>query len=232
MRVTVVGCSGSVPGPDSPCSCYLVEQDGFRLLLDLGSGSAGPLQTYVAPADVDAVVVSHAHDDHWSDLVHLGYLRTLPSTYRPLTVIGPSDAPQVLRRHPDAFDFSVAAPGPRTLGPFTVRLAKVDHGECWATRVDDRLCYTADTAPCDALDELAAGCRVLLAEASGSDVDGPLRGHLTAGDAGRLAARSGARLLVLTHLRPWHDRAALLAEAAAVAGCPVVLATPGLQLHP
>jgi len=147
-------------------------------------------------------------------------------------VIGPSDAPQVLRRHPDAFDFSVAAPGPRTLGPFTVRLAKVDHGECWATRVDDRLCYTADTAPCDALDELVAGCRVLLAPLSGSDVDGPLRGHLTAGDAGRPAARSGARLLVLTHLRPWHDRAALLAEAAAVAGCPVVLATPGLQLHP
>lgn len=146
------------------------------------------------------MVVSHSHDDHWSDLVHLGYLRTLPSTYRPLTVIGPSDAPQVLRRHPDAFDFSVAAPGPRTLGPFTVRLARVDHGECWATRVDDRLCYTADTGPCDALDEFASGCRVLLAPLSGSDVDGPLRGHLTAGDAGRPAARSGARLLVLTHL--------------------------------
>ena len=105
MRVTVVGCSGSVPGPDSPCSWYLVEQDGFRLLLDLGSGSAGPLQTYVAPADVDAVVVSHAHDDHWSDLVHLGYLRTLLSSYRPLTAkaspdSGPSRPSRTCRADP------------------------------------------------------------------------------------------------------------------------------------
>ncbi|MFC8943216.1 MBL fold metallo-hydrolase, partial [Streptomyces griseoincarnatus] len=52
MRLTVVGSSGSVPGPDSACSCYLVEQDGFRLLLDLGTGAVGPLQRYVAPADV------------------------------------------------------------------------------------------------------------------------------------------------------------------------------------
>jgi ribonuclease BN (tRNA processing enzyme) len=60
---------------------------------------------------------------------------------------------------------------------------------------------------------------------------GPLRGgHLTAADASRLAARSGARLLILTHLRPWQDHAELLAEAARHASCPVVLATPGSSL--
>ncbi len=34
MILTVIGCAGSVPGPDAACSCYLLEHDGFRLLLD------------------------------------------------------------------------------------------------------------------------------------------------------------------------------------------------------
>jgi ribonuclease BN (tRNA processing enzyme) len=101
--------------------------------------------------------------------------------------------------------------------------------ECWATRIDDALCYTSDTEPCAELDELARGSGVLLAEASGLDGD-LLPRHLTAGDAGRLAARSGARLLILTHLRPWQDHERLLAEAAAIAPCPVILAQPGLRV--
>jgi ribonuclease BN (tRNA processing enzyme) len=108
MRLTVVGCSGSVPGPDSACSCYLVERDGYRLVLDLGTGAAGPLQRHVAAADVDAVIVSHVHGDHWSDLPHLGYLRTLSTPYHPLPVVGPSDMPEVLRTNPDVFTASVA----------------------------------------------------------------------------------------------------------------------------
>jgi ribonuclease BN (tRNA processing enzyme) len=233
MRLTVVGSSGSVPGPDSACSCYLVEQDGFRLLLDLGTGAVGPLQRYVAPAEVDAVVVTHAHGDHWSGLVDLGYLRTLPDAgpMPPLPVHGPANLSPVVRENPTVYAVTATAPGVRRVGPFDLRFAAVEHVEhSHAVRVDDALCYTGDTAPCAALDELAAGCEVLLAEASG--VLGPLRGgHLTAADAGRLAARSGARLLVLTHLRPWQDHAELLAEAAHHASCPVVLATPGLSLE-
>jgi ribonuclease BN (tRNA processing enzyme) len=116
------------------------------------------------------------------------------------------------------------------MGPLAVRLARVDHGECWATRVDDALCYTADSGPCAALEELADGCTTLLAEASGLDADGPLPKHLTAGDAGRLAARSSAKLLILTHLRPWQNHMAVLDEAAQFAGCPVLLAYPGLRI--
>ena len=68
MKLTVVGCSGSGPGPESPASCYLVEQDGFRLVLDLGNGSFGALQGVVDPASVDAVFLSHLHADHCLDV--------------------------------------------------------------------------------------------------------------------------------------------------------------------
>jgi ribonuclease BN (tRNA processing enzyme) len=51
MRLTVLGCAGSFPGPESACSAYLVEADGFRLLIDFGSGSLSALQRY---ADMNA----------------------------------------------------------------------------------------------------------------------------------------------------------------------------------
>lgn len=229
VRLTIVGCSGSAPSAFSGCSSYLLEHNGFRMLLDAGSGSAGPLQRWLAATDIDAVIVSHAHSDHWVDLTQIGYYRERAGS-PPLPVIGPSDLPEVVWTNPEVFAATRAETGNRTLGPFVVRLALVDHGECWATRIGDALCYTADSAPCHALDELAAGCRTLLAEASGLDADEPLAGHLTAGDAARLAVRSGTELLVLTHLRGWHDHNALLAEAAAIAHCPVLLASPGLRV--
>ncbi|MFC8943246.1 MBL fold metallo-hydrolase, partial [Streptomyces griseoincarnatus] len=157
-----------------------------------------------------------------ADLLELGYLRTLPDVgpLPPLPVHGPANLRTVVRENPTVYAPTDLAPGERRVGPFDLRFAATEHIEhSHAVRVDDALCYTGDTAPCAALDELAAGCEVLLAEASG--VLGPLRGgHLTAADAGRLAARSGARLLVLTHLRPWQDHAELLAEAAHQPGCP------------
>jgi ribonuclease BN (tRNA processing enzyme) len=232
MLLTVIGCAGSVPSPDSPCSCYLVEQDGYRLLLDLGTGAAGPLQAHCAPEQVDLVVISHLHGDHFRDLNPLAYLRRRVGA-APLPVIGPADLAESLgyRERVAELDITMAQPGKRSAGPFALTLAAVEHGhlEAYGVRVD-ALCYTGDTSPGEAVDQLAAGCQVLLAEASGFDAK-PHRKHLTAGDAGRLATRSGARLLVLTHLRPWLDHKRLLAEAAAHADCPVVLATPGLRLQ-
>ena len=64
MKLTVLGCSGSLPGPDSPASGYLVEEDGYRLVLDLGHGALGALQQHVEAPDVDAIVLSHLHGDH------------------------------------------------------------------------------------------------------------------------------------------------------------------------
>ena len=72
VRLTVVGCSGSYAGPDSPASCYLLEADGedrtWRILLDLGNGALGALHNYTDPLGIDAVALSHLHPDHCLDL--------------------------------------------------------------------------------------------------------------------------------------------------------------------
>lgn len=230
VRLTVLGCAGSIPAPDMACSSYLVEADGYGLLLDCGPGSAGRLSGVVAPAEIDLLLVSHTHSDHYNDLSQLWSMRARAGA-GPLRVVCASDMPALVWENPDGFAATAATPGPLDAGPLAVSLARVDHGECWAVRVGDALCYTADTAPCAAIDALADGCRVLLAEASGLDAFGPLPGHLTAGDAARLAVRSSAALLILTHLRPWQDHRALLDEAASIATMPVLLAQPGLSLR-
>lgn len=68
MKLTVVGCSGSFPSADSACSSYLVEADGFRLLLDMGNGALGELQRHVGLYDLDAIFLSHLHADHCIDM--------------------------------------------------------------------------------------------------------------------------------------------------------------------
>ncbi|HEY2792810.1 MAG TPA: MBL fold metallo-hydrolase [Micromonosporaceae bacterium] len=226
MRLIVLGSAGSAPGADRPCSGYLVEHDGYRLLLDLGPGASMTMLRHVAAADIDAVILSHLHSDHYSDLSQMFRLR-VEATREPLPLYGP---PGVESRF-DGFAVTETTGGEMALGPLAVRLAEVVHIEhTLATRIGDALCYTADTEPCAAIEELADGARVLLADACGSDSRGPMRGHLTAGDAARLSVKSGAKLLILTHLRPWDDHALLLAEAAAIATCPVILALPGLTV--
>ncbi len=207
----------------------LVERDGKSVLLDIGSGSIGPLQRLTDVGSLDALVVSHAHQDHCADLSQLTYLRARAGS-DVLPVVAPVDLPLGVD-FASRLAVSTAREGAWDIGPMRMRLTRVEHTEdSWAVRVDDSLCYTGDASAGAALDGLAEGCRVLLAGASAFDSE-EHPGHLSAGDAGRLATRSRARLLVLTHLRPWNDPAALLEEAAGHADCPVVTAATGLRVH-
>ncbi|HET7430919.1 MAG TPA: MBL fold metallo-hydrolase, partial [Nocardioides sp.] len=95
MRLTVVGCSGSFPGPQAAASCYLVEADHdgrtWRILLDLGSGAYGSLQRYADPLSIDAVFLSHLHADHCLDLTGYYVVRRYhPAGHQPrIPVWGP-----------------------------------------------------------------------------------------------------------------------------------------------
>src|SRR5581483_215884 len=66
--LTVLGCSGSYPGPAQACSGYLLRCQGTVIWLDAGSGTLANLQRHVGLAEVDAVVLTHEHPDHWSDI--------------------------------------------------------------------------------------------------------------------------------------------------------------------
>jgi ribonuclease BN (tRNA processing enzyme) len=231
VLVTVIGCSGSFPGPNSPASCYLIQADGYNLLLDLGSGALGPLQRHIGLYDVDAILLTHLHADHCLDLC--GYWvarRYAPEGPKPrIPVYGPDGVAARMARAYDlepepgmseVFDFRTLEPGAFPIGPFTVTTAPMNHVvESFGFRVEHggaSLAYSGDTGECEALVDLAGGVDLLLAEASFVERPGlPDDLHLTARQAGEHAARAGVRRLVLTHLVPWNDDQDSLAEAKA-----------------
>lgn len=231
MRLTVIGCSGSFPGPESPASCYLVEADGFALLLDLGNGALGPLQRHIDLYDVGAVLLSHLHADHCLDLCGYWVARKYApdGAKPPIPVYGPEGVAERMARAYDlepepgmneVFDFRTLRSGTFDVGPFRVTAAPMSHPvEAYGFRVEHggaAIAYSGDTGACDALVELARDADLLLAEASFLDRPNlPTDLHLTGRQAGEHAARAGARRLVLTHLVPWNDSASTLAEAKA-----------------
>lgn len=243
MRLTIVGCSGSFPGPGSGCSCYLVEAEGFRLVLDMGNGALGELQRHAGPYDVDAVLVSHLHGDHCLDLCSYYVARK----YRPegvpprVPVYGPEETADHLARASgltsaegmrEVFDFRALEPGRLEIGPFAVTLERVNHPvETFGVRVQhggSALAYSADTGVSDALTRLAGHADALLCEASfheGRDSASGL--HLDGRQAGEHAARAGVERLVLTHLPPWNEPDRSLAEASGAYGGPISLAGTG-----
>ncbi len=247
MRVTVIGCAGSFPGPDSPASCYLLEAEGFRLVLDLGNGALGALQRYAELVSIDAICLSHLHADHCVDLGAYWVARQYaPDGPRPpIGVYGPrGTAERVagfggegLAAVRARFGFVELAPGAFEIGPFRVAVDHVNHPvETFGFRVEHagwRLAYSGDTGESEALVRLAEGADLLLCEASFLDGPGYRPNlHLTARQAAEHAARAGVGQLVLTHLVPWNDRDRTLTEASQAYRGPLSLAASGLALGP
>jgi ribonuclease BN (tRNA processing enzyme) len=227
MKLTVVGCSGSFAGPDSPASCYLVEESfegrTYRLVLDLGSGAIGALQRYCDLRDVDAIALSHLHADHCFDVSGMyvvckyhpdGALPRIPilapagTAERLALAYGIEEPPGMTEQ----FDFQECVDGGTVqLGPFTITTRLVDHPvTAYALRVatDTRtLVYSGDTGPTDALVELADGADVFLCEASFVEsADNPPNLHLTGAEAGDCATRAGVGRVLITHIPAWTDR--------------------------
>jgi ribonuclease BN (tRNA processing enzyme) len=243
MRLTMVGCSGSIPGPYSAASCYLLEADGFRLVVDLGNGAVGALQRYTALNRVDAVALSHLHADHCLDMCPLWVARTYaPEGALPrIPVYGPAGTAERIARANDdpdltsSFDFVTLTPGQHRIGPFAVTTGHVAHPvETFAFRFEHGghvLTYSGDTGESPVLVELARSADVLLCEAGFPDLpDLPPNLHLCGRQAGEHAARAGAVRLILTHLAPDIDPARSLAAAAGAFGGTVSLAAPGQVL--
>ncbi len=243
LELIVCGCDGSWAGPDGAGSCYLLRHDGFNAVLDMGGGGLGKLQKHISIADIGAVFVSHAHPDHWVDLLPLSIARHFGGLAPGLSLFVPEvfselAAGIVATGSRDAWESSYAqrtlAPGkPVTAGPLHVTTFAVPHAEgSIGFRVEaggDVFVYTGDTGPGDILVEMAAGADVLLAEATHID-GGELPFHLTSRQAAEYAAEAGVSKLVLTHVQPDIDRAVSLTQAKEAFEREAVLAEPGLTI--
>ena len=255
MKLTIIGCTGSFAGPDSPASCYLVSGEDaggrtWRILLDMGNGALGALQRHIDLHEIDAVLVSHLHPDHCIDLAGLhvavkwdprGWgadripLWAPPGTHDYLA--GTHGLPLEPGMSGE-FDFHAWMPEePVRMGPFTVTPFRVAHPtpEPYALRIDydgpegiSTLAYSGDTDACEGLVRAARGADVFLCEAAYHEGrDDALRGiHLTGRRAGEAARDAGARKLLLTHLPVWNSPTLAVEEAQEVFAGPIGVAEP------
>ncbi|GII76097.1 MBL fold metallo-hydrolase [Sphaerisporangium rufum] len=216
MRITILGGCGAWPRAGGACSGYLVEHEGFRLLIDPGYATLPVLLRYLPAERLDAVLVSHGHPDHCADLNPLLRARALrDDPAPPLPVHAPPgalDAVLALDR-PGMLDAACArrdfTPGETfEAGPFRVDTRLLPH---WVPNAGLRLAaggrvlaYTGDTGPSPELEPLAQDADVFLAEASHPEVvPADSAAFLSsAAQAGRTAAQAGVRRLLLTHLMP------------------------------
>ncbi len=225
-----------------------VKAAGRLLVLDLGAGSLrAMLQWGLNFNQIDILALSHRHPDHVGDLVPflfatryaLGYTRQ-----EPFWLLAARGFAEFLGRLRSAFGHWVEPPEGlmhlRELSPegpdavewegLTVKSAPTDHTEgSLAFRIEAgsrSLVYSGDTDVSDSLVALARGADLLVLEAAN-----PFKvpGHLTPGEAGRLAARAGARRLLLTHFYPPCDEVDVVALAAQEFAGEIIRAEDGLQ---
>jgi ribonuclease BN (tRNA processing enzyme) len=216
-ELRVVGSGPAWPSAGQACSGYLLTTDAGSTLIDCGSGVFERLRRVRRPEDVQAVIISHLHFDHWVDLVPFKYYLTYEAgtVARPALYLPPGGE-ETLRRviapidpSPDFFGggFSVREYDPRGVldlsGAEFQFLRTIHPIETYAMHVSTggaSLAYTADTAWHAPLVEFAADADVLLCEAAmgGAHEPGPV--HLSGLEAGRLARLAGVKRLLLTHL--------------------------------
>ena len=229
MNLTVLGASGAFPGPHTATSGYLLDIDGHYVLIDYGSGVLSRLQEHIRLDQLEAIILTHLHSDHISDIGVLKYAMDLsrkfgqpigkipvyaPATPEPLaTALESLDhftiTPSADDSHFELFGARIHCFG--TIHPFETCALRIEKdGRVFAT--------TADTIPCANLKPLLRQAHLALMDAGSLEkLRTPVMVHLTAAECGQIAAENNVDRLLLIHLLPFFDPAESLAEARASA---------------
>lgn len=246
MNLTILGSSGTYPAAGRPASGYLVEQGATRILNDAGPGVFDALARTVDVDLVDAIVISHRHADHCSDLLALFHVWAYrPEPRRGVPLFAPATAVESITDFLGAdqdHDFhrvftitAVEGGEVAEVGDLEIRFAQTGHSvpnvAARYTGGHRAIVYTGDTGPGGDWPTLAEGADLLLTEATyqAGTANPGFPFHLTAAEAGAIARRQGVERLMLTHLPPELDPDRSVGEAEIAFDRPVALAVPGAR---
>ncbi|GAX01816.1 MBL fold metallo-hydrolase [Secundilactobacillus silagei] len=237
MKVTVLGYYGGYPANGIGTSSYLIESNGYHLLMDCGSGALLSLEKVLDPLKLDAVILSHYHHDHVADVGVLQYYWQLHEE-RPnqttLPIYGPTADPLNFGSltWPHASQGMGYAPADVLhLGPLTISFLPMKHPvpafgmRIVEAKTGETLVFTADTAYIPELVPFARHADLLMTDTNFFDDKQGTKWHMTAGESGQLAKDAQVGQLMLTHLPQVGELASLKQEAQQAAGkVPVELA--------
>jgi len=231
MKLTVLGWQGPFPGMRGACSGYLLRADsGEAIVLDLGSGSLARLREHCDPAQLKAIVLSHLHWDHISDMLPLGYMPGANA----VPVWAP-EGPAAPKAALESAGWTLRPHKSFEAGPFSVCFFEARHpvpASCVRVECEGKVfVYTGDTNTLDGLAQFAQGADLLLADAGLIEEDwAGNKPHLSPRLCAQLAVQAGAKRLCVTHIAPKNDPVSVLKEALEV--CPTAcIARDGLTVE-
>lgn len=222
MRITFLGSGDAFGSGGRFQTCIMLEAAGYAALVDCGATSLTAMKARgVNPGDIDAVVLSHMHGDHFGGLPFMVLDGQFSRRTKPLTVLGPAgtagrlaSAMEVLypgsSSAPRRFEVEVVEldgdGGPRTTGPMSVQGWEVDHA-CGApplaVRVDlggSVFGYSGDTSWVAGLARAAHETDAFACEAY--TYARPVKFHLDYTDIQERREELQTRRLLLTHMGP------------------------------
>ena len=242
MKLTVIGWWGAYPGPDEASSGYLVEEGNEKVLLDCGSAVFSKLYSYVKPEELNHIVLSHYHADHIADVGCVQHgakvQKSLGERQIPVTIYGhdSDDYFNTLSYEDVVIAKAIEEGSALEIGPFTCSFIRTPHPvPAYALRIESgsgAIGYTGDTGWSDALVDFFADVDLLVCESSlYNRFKGKIPGHLSAGEAGRLAGEARVGELILTHLPHYGNHQELLEESSREYTGRISLASSGLSWH-
>lgn len=244
LSLTVLGCSGSYAGPDGACTGYLIQSDAASVWLDAGPGTLANLQKHLDLGDLDGLVLTHEHADHWLEVPVLANALRYYVGRLHFPVYSNSSTRDLAARVMDdqvgaaeVYDWTTVEEGSTiTIEDQTWTFAETEHYvPTLATRVESggrSLVFTSDTGPGWSPASLGDSPDMLLCESTFAVRDPAVEiQHLSASEAGGKAVDCRAGRLVLTHHAPGEDPARHIALAGGVYGGPIESASIGMRLH-
>jgi len=226
VQLTVLGCYGPFPPAGGACSGYLLQEDNCNLLIDCGNGVFSRLQEHTDYRELDAVLLSHLHPDHISDLMVMRYAFAFAEQgtlrQKPLPVFAPGEPEQEFERLPykDVYEVHpLQVEESLQIGPFTIEnLAGVHPVPSLSLRFrtsSGLFVYSGDTEYHSSLEKFASDADLFLCEANYREIDiqDGLPNHLSASQAAQIASKAAVKRLLLTHHYPENEQADALVEA-------------------
>ena len=238
IKVVVIGESGGTPLAGGATSCYLVEADGYPVLLDIGSGALSLLQKIHSFDSIDDIIISHFHSDHVADAGVAIYSRLIAMQLG--RHVHPLRFHAMEKRELEIAPYSSAViidEGiTEKIGPFSVSYIRTVHPvPCLAVKLSyegKSVVYTADGAFSGKIAEFSSSSDILIAECSFyPGMRSPESGHMDVNDAVRLAAAASPGKLVVSHLPVYGNRNEILDSIKERWNGEVILAHPFLEIE-
>lgn len=228
MRLTVLGNNGPFPAAGGACSGYLLAEGDTRVLIDCGNGVLANLQKFVKLEELDAIILTHLHSDHMSDMMVLRYAIQIKMNRNqfpgPIDVYAPQEPEDEYSRLnlDNIFNLKPVTESLEIkIGNLKINFAEMTHPvKCYAVSFDNgskRFVFSGDTSWNQNIIEFSKASDMVMLDAGllSKDKTAPNVAHLTAAECGKIAREAGAKRLLLTHFWPEYGKEAMLAEAKA-----------------